>query len=143
MESKKSLRYAKTRRYTGRRSITPMKSKHRKTIPKTRHHKVERKTHVPVLQHTGSQQLSERKEADKDQHSQHTKWEGNQDSHSPGERKDTQEHSQVEQVRNTENSEEPIHPGLIQTLPDLSQSEITAVDQTSDKTEIEAEELLP
>jgi hypothetical protein len=141
MELSQSLRYAKTRRVTGRRSITPMRSKHRKTIPKTRHHKVEKRDNVQLRKHTGSQYDGRREGADKDEHSQDKKRERNQDCDHESERKDEEKHAQVEPLRNTENSEESVHPGPLQTMSEVSEQ--TAVHEETDKTEIESEELSP
>ena len=132
-------RYKYTRRITGRRAITPIQSKHRKLIKKTRGHKVERKPYVSILKHAVSHIGGEWKETDKSQLGEHSEREGNQDSHDKGKGKDEEEHTQVEQIRNTENSEKSVHPGPVQTVPDMSQQ--AAYDQTPDKTEIEAEVL--
>lgn len=140
MDVQKSLRrYLQTRRFTGRRGLTPMKTKHRKTIPKTRGHRVGKKIHVPVLKHTSPQRDGEWGTEDENKHSEHQGQEGNQNSGSQGKREDTKEHTQVEQSGNSENSEKSVHPGPIQTLPDMPEQ--SAVHETSDKTEIEAEEL--
>ena len=142
MEVKQSLRYAKTRRFTGRRSITPMRSKHKKSIQKTRHHKVE-KRHVQLLKHTSTQYDGGRQGEDQNQCSEHSQREGNQDGDGQGEWKDTEILQEAELLRNTENSEKSVYPGPIQTLPHLSESQISAGNETYDKTQIEAEELAP
>lgn len=139
MDGIKSLkRYFQTRRFTGRRGITPMKSKHRKTVPKTRSHKVEKKPYVPIRKHTSSHVQSEWKEPDKEKHCEDTQREGNQDSHQDRGWKSEEEHAQIEPIRNTENSEKSIHPGPVQTLSEMCEC---ADDKTSGETEIEAEEL--
>jgi hypothetical protein len=131
--------YKYTRRFKGRRALTPMRSKHKCQIKKTRGHRVEKRPHVPLLKHTGSLHDGEWKEEDQSQLGHGPQWQGDQDSHNQGGEEDTKEHAQVESVRNTENSEKSIHPGPVQTLPDMSEQ--SADDQTLDKTEIEAEEL--
>ena len=143
MEVSRTLGYSKwTRRFKGRRAITPMRSKHKCQIKKTRGHKVEKRPHVPLLKHTGSLHPGEREEKDKSQLSEHPQRQGNQDSDNQGGEENKKEHSQAEQVRNTENSEKSIHPGPVQTVPHMSQSDtLAADDETYDKTEIEAEEL--
>ena len=143
MEVAKTLGYSKyTRRIKGRRAITPMRSKHKCQIKKTRGHKVEKRPHVPLLKHTGSLLHGEREEKDKSQLGEHPQRQGNQDSDNQGGEENKKEHSQAEQVRNTENSEKSIHPGPVQTVPHMSQSDtLAADDETYDKTEIEAEEL--
>lgn len=151
MDVQKSLdrvkRYLQTRRFTGRRGLTPMKTKHRKTIPKTRGHKVEKKQHVQLPKLSNPKRHDERQEGDKNEHCESEEWKGGEDSCYQGERKDTEKHTQIDQRGDTEDSEESIHPGLIQTLPRLPEqatiAKTSAVDETSDKKEIEAEELLP
>lgn len=140
-QQSKIKRYIQTRRFTGRRGLTPIKSKHKAHLRKTRGHKVEYKPYVPILKHTGSQQHDERKEDNKSEYSQSEKRQGNEDSHHEGKREDTQEHSQVKQGGNTENSKESIHPGPLQALLRLLES--TAACEEDDKTEIEAEEITP
>jgi hypothetical protein len=141
METKHILRYALTRRTTGRRSLTPMRSKQKKTIPKTRGHRVGKKPHVPIFKHTSPQRDGERKTEDKKEHSEHQERQGNQDSGDQGTWKDTKEYTQIESGRNTENSEKPVHPGPLQTVLELSKQ--TALHETSDNAEIESEELSP
>ena len=141
MDGTKSLkRYFQTRRFTGRRGITPMKSKHKKPIPKTRGHKVEKK-YVPIRKLTNAQQYAQRKPQNKDEHCEDSQWEGNQDSHHEGGRKDQEEHTQTESKRDTENSEKSVHPGPLQTLHGLSEE--TAADKETAETQIESEELPP
>lgn len=140
MDGIKSLkRYFQTRRFTGRRGITPMKSKHRKSVPKTRSHKVEKKPYVPIRKHSVSQCPGERKAADTEKHSENQEWQRNEDSDSNERRKTQEEHTQVDQGGNTENSEKPVHPGPVQTLPELHKG--CADDTETAETEIEAEEL--
>lgn len=132
-------RYRLTRRISGRRGVTPIKSKHRKTIPKTRGHKLEKKPYVPLRKHTNAQSDEERKEPYKDKYSEDSERQGNQNSSSEGKRDNTEEHTQAEQVRNPEDPAESVYPGTVQTLPDLFEQ--TASVQTADKTEIESEEI--
>jgi hypothetical protein len=139
LSAKKSSRYVHTRRLTGRRSITPIRSKQKKLIKKTRGHKVERKPYVSILKHTTANSDGERKETDKSQLSDGQEREGDKDGSLEGERKDPKEHTQANESGNTENSEESIHPGPVQTVPNMSES--TASPETSDKAEIESEKL--
>lgn len=140
MDGIKALkRYFQTRRFTGRRSITPMKTKHRKAVPKTRSHKVEKKPYVPIRKHTIPQQPSERETTDQKEHCQDKERQGNQDSRSDDGRKDKEEHPQVDPGRNTENSEKSVHPGPVQALPELYKW--CADDTEAAETSIEAEEL--
>ena len=140
MELLQSLRYAKTRRYTGRRSLTPMRSKH-KTIGKTRGHRVEKKRNVQLFHYTNSQYDGEREGTDKNKHSPGAQGEGDQNSDSQGKREDTEINEEAEQIRNTEDSKESVHPGPLQTLSHVLES--TADYEKQDKEGIEAEELAP
>jgi hypothetical protein len=141
MDGTKTLRrYFQTRRFTGRRGITPMKSKHRKPIPKTRGHKVEKK-YVPIRKLTDAQQHSERNSQNKDECCEDSERKRDQNSDREGEGKDKEEHSQTEQGRNTENSEKSVHPGPLQTVSGLSEQ--SAAHAETAETEIESEELPP
>lgn len=133
-------RYFQTRRFTGRRGITPMKTKQRKSVPKTRGHKVDKKPYVPIRKHTGAQRHCEREGTNTEECSKDSKREGEQDSHSGEGRQNKEKHAQVEPIRNTENSEKSIHPGPVQTLPEMHKW--CADDTETAETEIEAEELL-
>jgi hypothetical protein len=137
--AKKTSRYVYTRRVTGRRSITPIRSKQKKLIKKTRGHKVERKPYVSILKHATAHSDGKREETDKSQLSDCQEREGDKDGSLEGEWKDPQEHTQAIESGNTENSEESVHPGPIQTLSNMPES--TASSETSDKTEIESEQL--
>jgi hypothetical protein len=139
MDGTKSLkRYFLTRRVTGRRSITPMKTKQKKTVPKTRGHKVEKKPYVPIRKHTSPQQHGERQREDSREHGEDSERQRNQDSCLEAGRKDKEEYTQVEQGGTTENSEKSVHPGPLQTVPEM----YTCADDTqTSETCIEAEEL--
>ncbi len=139
LDSFSKLRILHTRRVVGRRSLTPMRSKHKRSVAKTRSSKVEAKVNVPLRKHTITFVYGKRNEKDAQEHSEDCKREGNQDSCPGGERQDQEKHSQVESLRDTENPEKSVHPGPVQALPELSEQ--TAVVQTSDETEIEAEVL--
>ena len=140
MEVKKTLGYSRyTRRVTGRRAITPMRSKHKNHIKKTRGHKIGKKTYVPLLKHTVSYNDGEREKKDTGQCSEYQKRQGNEDSDDKGGKEDTQELTQVEQIGNTENSEKSVHPGPVQTLPDLLEG--CADDTQAEETQIESEVL--
>ncbi len=120
-----------------------MRSKHKLKPGKTRGHKIGKRDHVSLLKLAGSQHDGQRQGKDKDQHSEYQEWQGNQNSDSPGEWKDTQIHQEVEQIRDEKDTNESIHPGPLQTLPHMPEQQISAGNQTSDKTEIESEELAP
>ena len=146
MDLKKTLRCLQTRRFTGRRGVTPIRSKLKKSIPKTRGHKVEKKPYVPLRKHTSTQQLHQRQETNKEEYSENQKGEGDESGNSTSGRQDEEKCKEIVQSGNSENSKESVHPGPVQTLLDMSQQTI-AKDQTSavkasdDKTEIEAEVL--
>ena len=139
LDQKIFKRYFQTRRFTGRRGITPMKTKQKKSLPKTRGHKVEKK-YVPIRKYTGSQCLCERQGTDTEKYSQDSKRKGIEDSHTGQGRENKEEHPQIEQGRNTENSEKSVHPGPIQTVSELYKG--CADDTEAAETAIEAEELL-
>ncbi len=143
MELSQSLRYAKTRRYLGKRCLTPMRSKHKRSAGKTRGHKIEKRDHVSLLKYTSSQHHGKREGTDKNEHGEYQEWQGNQNSDSEGKRQDTEINEEAEQIRNEEDTKESIHPGPVQTLLHMSEQQISAGNQTPDKTDIEAEELAP
>jgi hypothetical protein len=118
-----------------------MRSKQKKTIPKTRGHRIGKKNHVPIFKHTGPQRDGERSSENQKEHCEHQGEEGDQNSGDTGAWEDTKEYTQIESNRNTENSEKPVHPGPLQTVSELSKQ--TALHQTSDNAEIESEELSP
>lgn len=132
------LNLPKTRRFTGRRALTPMKSRH-KTIPKTRCHRVEKKPHVSIRKHSVPHVEGRREETDPKKHCEDSQREGDQDCCDHERREDKEEHTQAETLRGTENSEKSVHPGPVQTVSVMHQE--GADDQTYANAEIEAEEL--
>jgi hypothetical protein len=138
-QTSKQRRYLHTRRITGRRSITPIRSRHKKLIKKTRGHKVERKPYVSILKHATAHSHGEWNQTDKSEFGDDQERKRVKDSSLNGEWKDPKEHTQAEQSGTTENSEESVHPGPIQTVSNMPES--TASSETSDKTEIESEQL--
>jgi hypothetical protein len=137
MDRKKTLRYLQTRRFTGRRGVTPIKTKQKRTIPKTRSHRVETKPYVPLREHTGSHESSERQAADKEKQCEDPKREGDQISCLDGEWQNKEECEKAQSEGNTENSTESIHPGPIQTVYTLSPD--SADDKTYEETRVESE----
>jgi hypothetical protein len=140
MDERTTLRrYLQTRRFSGRRGLTPMKTKHRKSVPKTRSHRIEKRTDVSVRKHTISCVNRKWKEDNEKEHRKDSEREGDKDG-DPGTRKeDKEECSQVEQIGDAEDSTESVHPGPLQAVPGLPQQ--SADDETPEQTEIEAEEL--
>ena len=120
----------KTRRFHGRRSITPMKHKGRKPA-KTRCHN---RNGVQLREHTSSFHDNERQGENKDQHCENQKREGDKDSECSRERKDTEVHEEVIQLGNSEHSEKPVHPGSVQELRELSAS-VQVTDETDQQEE--------
>jgi hypothetical protein len=117
-----------------------MKSKHKRSVAKTRSSKVEAKPYVPLRKHT-SPLLDEQWQSNHAQeHCQDCQRTGDEDSCLGGEWQDQKEHKEIEQIRDTENPEQSVHPGPVQAVSELSEQ--TAVVQTSDETEIVAEVLL-
>lgn len=116
-----------------------MKTKQRKTIPKTRGHRVEKKPYVPLRECTDAQQSGERKASDQKKNSEDQKREGDQSGLGGGRRENKEECAQVDCQGNTENSEQSIHPGPIQTLSALSEQ--AACDTAYETPLVEAEEI--
>lgn len=120
-----------------------MRSKHKRSAGKTRGHKVEKRDHVSLLKHASSQHHGKWQGTNENKHSEYQEWQGHQNSDSEGKREDTQINEEVEQIRDEEDTKESIHPGPFQNLSHMSEQQTTAGNQTTDKTEIEAEELSP
>lgn len=128
----------KTRRFHGRRSVTPMRHKGRRAVAKTRcHHKAEKKIshELPVREHTGSLHDGERQGENEDKHSEDQKRQGHEDSSGSGKREDTEIHEEAIGLGNSEHSEQSVHPGSIQELRELPASA-----QVTDETSPEEEE---
>ncbi len=144
MEPQKRFRFpSKTYRFTGRRGLTPMKTRQKRLIPQTRRQMSKNTVEngIPLRKHTDSQLHGEREKTDKSQHGKNQQREGNQGSQDHGKREDAQKQTQVESIGNKENTEESVHPGTLQTLHPMSEQSISACDTQTDKTEIEAEVL--
>ncbi len=118
-----------------------MRSKHKKSVVKTRGHKVEKRTYVPIRKYTSSFHSGQRQETNQKECGENSQREGNQSSLYSGGQEDQEKCSQAETSRNTENSEESIHPGPVQALSEMHQE--SADDETSEKGCIESEELPP
>ena len=137
---KRYRRYANTRRGTGRRGLTPIKTRQKRLIPKTHrsnhHHRVD---DVSVYQHSGTQHDSKRKGSGSCEHSQHQEWKGDQGSTDNQGRKDEKEQTPIDEEGDKQYSTEQVHPGTLQEVQQLFEQD--AFQETADKTEIEAEEL--
>lgn len=147
MDSRATLRrYIQTRRFSGRRGVTPMRTKHRKPVTKTRSNRVEKRSDVSVRKHTISCVNRKWKEENEKEHRNDQERKGDKDCDSGGGEEDKEECSHVEQRGDSADPEESVHPGLVQTLSGLleqtPQSNECADDQEADQTEIEAEVLL-
>lgn len=131
-------RYKYTRRYSGRRAITPMRSKLKK-IQKTRGHRVEKK-HVPLCKQTNTHDHEKRSETNhEDEYCEHQEWKGEQNGSYQAGKEDQEKQTQVEQKRNSTDSTKQIHPGPIQTLLCVFD---TASQYDAQEEKIEAEQLL-
>lgn len=141
MDGQRTLgRYLKTRRFSGRRGLTPMKTKHRKSVAKTRSHRVEKGADVSIRKHTISCINRKWKEENEKEYREDQERKGDKDGDPGAREEDKEEYSQIEQNRDIPDSKESVHPGLVQAVPGLSEQ--SADDQEGDQTEIEAEVLL-
>lgn len=115
----------RTRRFHGRRAITPLRPK-RKRILKTRcHTKV---GNVSIQQHTGSRSDGKWSSQDQKEHSEHQGREGNKIGGDHGKWKDSEECEELDQCGNEEDSELTVHPGSLQEvsrLPEYASSDST------------------
>jgi hypothetical protein len=135
MNKTKTLRGATTRRIQGRRGITPIKPR-RKRILKTRSRKsVE--NGVSIQQHTGSRSDGKWSAKDQTELGGDCEWKGNKDSGVDRERKDSQEHKELVNCGNEEDSAESVYPGSLQELHELSE---LAVADITNETELQEEE---
>jgi hypothetical protein len=117
-----------------------MKTKHRKSVPKTRSHRIEKRTDVSVRKHAISCVNRKWKEENEKEYRKDSEREGDKDSDSGRGEEDKEECSQIEQIGDAKHSNESVHPGPLQAVPGLPEQ--SADDQTPEQTEIEAEELL-
>lgn len=137
----RSKRYKFTRRYSGRRAITPMRSKIKK-IQKTRGHRVEKK-HVPLCKQTNTHHDEKRSETCcKDEYCRHQEWEGEQNGSYQGREENQEKQTQAEQKGSTNDTTKQIHPGPIQTLLCLPETSPDASIRDQEEEKIEAEQLL-
>jgi hypothetical protein len=116
-----------------------MRTKHKKSVAKTRSNKVEKGENVSIRKHTISCVNRKWKEENEKEYRKDSEREGDKDSDSEPQREDKEECSQIDQIGDAKHSEESVHPGPVQAVPGLSEQ--SADDQTPDQTEIEAEEL--
>jgi hypothetical protein len=137
MNGTKTLRGlgGKTRRITGRRSVTPIKPR-RKRILKTRYRKrVE--NGVSIQQHAGSRGDGEWREEDEEEYCRDSEWKRNKDGGTDRKWKDTQEHKETVKCGNTENPAKSVYPGSLQELHELSE---LAVADITNETDLQEEE---
>lgn len=136
MNGEKTLR-GKTRRIQGRRSITPIRRKHKLAVMKTRSNtKVDG---LPILQSANTLSLSERikTQTDTKEYSLGEKRQGNEGGDSTGERQDKEVSEASLSCGYSENPEESVHPGSIQGVPSGSPHALT---QVTNETQHEEEE---
>jgi hypothetical protein len=126
----------KTRRFHGRRSVTPMRHKSKKPSKTRCISKVERTDFhgIPIRKHTSASQSDERDTQNKDEHCEDQERKGNKDCDDEGKRKDAEVHEEVEPLGNSEYSEQPVHPGSIQELRELPAS-VEVTDETGPEEE--------
>lgn len=130
----------RTRRFHGRRGITPIKSK-KKRIIKTRSQRpvilsANRVENVSIQQHTSARSGEERSSHDEKEHSEHQGEERDQGSGDHGKREDTQKCQEADKCGNGEDSEFTVHPGSFQGVPRLSEhADTIKANETELKTE--------
>ena len=140
----------RTRRFHGRRGITPIKSK-KKRIIKTRSQRrflaeaepqnsgilsANRVENVSIQQHTSARSGEERSSHDEKEHSEHQGEERDQGSGDHGKREDTQKCQEADKCGNGEDSEFTVHPGSFQGVPRLSEhADTVKANETELKTE--------
>jgi len=132
----------KTRRFHGRRAITPIRNRKNKRYARTRsHNRVEESNAIPVLQQTDSHVGEKREEDHKKEHSRCEKREGDKDSRDEGKREDAEKHETPETEGDSRHSELTVHPGSVQGLPiNTSEDSENAVSASSNVTHLEEEE---
>ena len=124
----------KTRRFQGRRSITPIKPK-KKRIVKTRYvKKVENA--VSIQQQSSSRSDGKWSAQDQKEYSGDFQWEGNKDGGNHGKREDSQKHKEAECGGNQKDSTESVYPGSLQELHELSELAVTDI---TNETELKEE----
>jgi len=132
----------KTRRFHGRRAITPIRNRKNKRYARTRsHNRLEESNGVPVLQRTDSHVGEKREEDDKKEHSGCEKREGDKDGLNEGKGAHAEKHETPDTERNSQHSELTVHPGSVQGLPtNTSEDSENAVRASANATHLEEEE---
>lgn len=132
----------KTRRFHGRRAITPIRNRKNKRYARTRsHNRVEESNAVPVLQPADSHIGEKQEKDDKKEHSGCEKREGDKDSRDEGKREDAEKHKTPHTEGDSQHSELTVHPGSVQGLPtNTSEDSENAVTASSNATHLEEEE---
>lgn len=125
--------FKKTRCLHGRRAITPIRHKKKKTRS---HHSIGKKTKngIQLQQHTSSSHDSGWEEQNENQYSQNQEREGNENSRDTGERKNKEVKQDSDCERDTIYPKESVHPGSIQELREVSAESIAEAD-TQDEEE--------
>lgn len=125
--------FKKTRCLHGRRAITPIRQKKKKTRS---HHSIGKKTKngIQLQQHTSSSHDSGWQEQNENQHGQNQERKRSEDSGNPGERKDEKIPKDADEERDTIHPKESVHPGSIQELREVSAESIAEAD-TQDEEE--------
>ena len=132
----------KTRRFHGRRAITPIRNRKNKRYARTRsHNRLEDSNGVPVLQRTDSHVGEKREEDDKKEHSRCEKREGDKDGLNEGKGAHAEKHETSDTQGDSQHSELTVHPGSVQGLPtNTSEDSENAVSASANATHLEEEE---
>ena len=132
----------KTRRFHGRRAITPIRNRRNKRYARTRSHtRVEESNAVSVLQRTDSHVGEKREEDDKKEHSRCEKREGDKDGLNEGKGTHAENDEAPDTQGDSQHSELTVHPGSVQGLPtNTSEGSENAVSASSNATHLEEEE---
>ena len=120
----RSLKGRKTRRYHGRRAVTPMRRRHHRHTKTRAQPRVgnENGKDVQLSQRTASSDDGERKDAHEDADGGYPERKGTKDGDLQGERKDQEEHSETDGEGGGVHSEVSVHPGSLQELRELPAS---------------------
>lgn len=139
MNGTKTLRGlgAKTRRITGRRSITPIKPR-KKRVLKTRYRK-RIENGVSIQQHSGSRSDGKWPTKGQEELGGDCEWKGDKDSGDYGKWQDAEEHKEAQCGGNPKDSTESVYPGSLQELHELSELQDAVADITNE-TELQEEE---
>lgn len=124
--------FKKTRCLHGRRAITPIRHKKKKT--RSNHLVGKHGVKLPICEHSGASHVGQRENEDKKEYSGNQEWKGDEDRGNRGEREDKDINKATESRGNPIDSNESVHPGSIQELREVS-AEIIPEADTQDQEE--------